>query len=276
MVEKNKGVTEKVVNVFMWLYSLFIVFIIGYMVYLSLRERPDILSNTFGKPESFTFMNYVEMFVNQGFHNYFFNSLIILVLSVLLLIFLSSMVAYGLGRYQFRFNRPLRVFFLLGMMFPVQLSIVPLFLLMQDLNLINSFASVILILGTAISMPVFMLTEFFAKLPDELYEAAVLDGAGEFRIFLQIMFPLARPVVFSVVVITSVQIWNQFFIPLIFLQAEQKKTLPLLVVKYTNHLFNNIDMALAASVLSVLPILIIFIIFSRRILDGFTSGGIKG
>ncbi len=276
MTNKRKGIIEKVVNKFMWLYSFIIIFIIGYMVYLSLRDRTDILSNTFGKPEGLSFSNYIKVFVNQSFHQYFFNSLIILIFSIILLVFLSSMVAYGLGRYKFKYNKALRVFFLLGMMFPVQLAIVPIFLLMQDLHLINSFVSVVLILGTAISMPVFMLTGFFAKLPDELYEAAVIDGAGEWKIFFKIMFPLARPVVFSVVIVTSVQIWNQFFIPLIFLQAEDKKTLPLLIVKYTNNLFNNIELALAASVLSVLPILIVFILFSRKILDGFTSGGIKG
>src|SRR5690606_15576895 len=144
------------------------------------------------------------------------------------------------------------------------------------MNLMDSYTSVILILGTAISMPVLMLTEFFSKLPHEIYEAAKMDGAGEFRIFFKIMFPMAKPVVFSVVIINAVNIWNQFFIPLIFLQSDQKKTVPLLVVKYTSQLFNNIDYALAASVLSTIPILIIFVIFSRKVLSGFMSGGVKG
>jgi Binding-protein-dependent transport system inner membrane component. len=121
-----------------------------------------------------------------------------------------------------------------------------------------------------------MLTNFFAKLPNELYEAAVLDGAGEWKIFTRIMFPLAKPVIFSVCIVSSVQIWNQFFIPLIFLQNEEKKTIPLLIVKYTNHLFNHLDMALTASVMSILPILIIFVFFSRQILEGFAGGGVKG
>ncbi|QKE76024.1 carbohydrate ABC transporter permease (plasmid) [Arthrobacter citreus] len=276
MIDKKKGIFANLVTVFMWIYSIVIVGIIGYLIYNSLRSRSDILSNTMGKPQELSLANYIELFVNDHFERYFLNSVIILILSVILLIFLSSMVAYGLGRYKFRFNKGLRVFFLLGMMFPVQLGIVPIFLFMQHLNLVDTFMSVILILGTAISMPVFMLTEFFAKLPDELYEAAVIDGAGEWRIFFEIMFPLAKPVVFSVCIVTAVQIWNQFFIPLIFLQSEEKKTVPLLVVKYTHQLFNNMDLALAASVMSTVPILILFIIFSKKILDGFASGGVKG
>ncbi|WML41485.1 carbohydrate ABC transporter permease [Neobacillus sp. OS1-2] len=276
MIDKKRGISANLVTIFMWIYSFVIVGIIGYLIYNSLRSRSDILSNTMGKPQGLSFENYLELFVKDHFENYFLNSVIILILSIFLLTFLSSMVAYGLGRYKFRLNKAMRVFFLLGMMFPVQLGIVPIFLLMQDLNLVNTYTSVVLILGTAISMPVFMLTDFFAKLPNELYEAAIIDGGGEWRIFLQIMFPLAKPVVFAVCIVTSVQIWNQFFIPLIFLQSEENKTIPLLVVKYTNQLFNNMDLALAASVMSTVPILILFVIFSKRILDGFASGGVKG
>jgi len=275
-MHKNKGFSEKIVNLLMWLYASFIIFVLVYMIYNSLREKSDILGNTLGKPKDLSLQNYIALFVNDHFEKYFFNSLLILIASILLLIFLSSMVAYGLGRYQFRFNKSLRVFFLLGMMFPIQLGIVPIFLLMQDMHLVNSYFSVILLLGTAISLPVFMLTNFFAGLPNELYEAAILDGAGEWKIFTRIMFPLAKPVIFSVCIVSSVQIWNQFFIPLIFLQSEEKKTIPLLIVKYTNHLFNNVDMALTASVMSIVPILIVFVIFSKQILEGFAGGGIKG
>ena len=121
-----------------------------------------------------------------------------------------------------------------------------------------------------------MLTDFFSKLPKEIYEAAVIDGAGEWTAFFKIMFPMATPVVFSVCITSSVQIWNQFFLPLIFLQKDEYKTLPLLVVKYTNKLINTMDLAMAASALSTIPILILFMIFSRRILDGVTSGAVKG
>ncbi|MGX7163057.1 carbohydrate ABC transporter permease [Enterococcus massiliensis] len=273
---KHKGVVEKIVNGVMWLASAFIIFILGYLLYNSFRNKANFMTNTIGLPKGFTIQNYIKLFVNDHFEKYFFNSLIILFFSVILLVLLSSFVAYGLGRYRFKGNRFLRVFFLVGMMFPVQLGIVPIFLLIKNVGLMDSYTSVILILGTAISMPVLMLTEFFSKLPDELYEAATLDGAGELKIFWKIMFPMARPVVFSVCIISSVNIWNQFFIPLIFLQTDTKKTVPLLVVKYTNNLFNNMDSALAASVLSTIPILIIFVIFSRKVLSGFMNGAVKG
>lgn len=273
---KHKGIVEKVINVIMWLAALFILFVLGYLIYNSLRDKSDVMTNTLGKPQGFSLQNYVRLFTNDHFERYFLNSVLILFLAVVLLVILSSFVAYGLGRYKFRGNKFLRVFFLIGMMFPVQLGIVPIFLLIKNAGLMDSYTSVILILGTAISMPVLMLTEFFSQLPDEIYEAATLDGAGEMKIFWRVMFPMAKPVVFSVCIINSVNIWNQFFIPLLFLQTDTRKTVPLLVVKYTSNLFSNMDAALAASVLSTIPILILFVIFSRKVLSGFMGGAVKG
>jgi raffinose/stachyose/melibiose transport system permease protein len=130
---------------------------------------------------------------------------------------------------------------------------------MKGLNLINTYTSVILICGSSISMPVFLLTNFYAGLPVEIYEAAILDGAGEFRTFLVIMFPLAAPVVFSMSILTSVNIWNQFFVPLVFIQSDAKKTIPLMIIKYTQKLLMTVDSALAVSILSTVPILILFV-----------------
>ncbi|MDT2848664.1 carbohydrate ABC transporter permease [Vagococcus carniphilus] len=275
-MDKNKGPLEKVINVIMWIASLSIIFVLGYLFYNSFRTKSDVMTNTLGKPAGFTAENYIRVFVNESFARYFMNSIIILFFAVVLLVFLSSFVAYGLGRYKFRGNKFLRIFFLIGMMFPVQLGIVPIFLMIKGVGLIDSYVSVILILGTAISMPVLMLTEFFSKLPNEIYEAATLDGAGELTIFFRIMFPMAQPVIFSVCLISSVSIWNQFFIPLVFLQSDAKKTVPQLVVKFTGNLFNNMDSALAASVLSTIPILLLFVFFSKKVLSGFMGGAVKG
>ncbi|MDT2830958.1 carbohydrate ABC transporter permease [Vagococcus carniphilus] len=275
-MDKNKGPLEKVINVIMWIASLSIIFVLGYLFYNSFRTKSDVMTNTLGKPTGFTAENYIRVFVNESFARYFMNSIIILFFAVVLLVFLSSFVAYGLGRYKFRGNKFLRIFFLIGMMFPVQLGIVPIFLMIKGVGLIDSYVSVILILGTAISMPVLMLTEFFSKLPNEIYEAATLDGAGELTIFFRIMFPMAQPVIFSVCLISSVSIWNQFFIPLVFLQSDAKKTVPQLVVKFTGNLFNNMDSALAASVLSTIPILLLFVFFSKKVLSGFMGGAVKG
>lgn len=260
----------------LWLYSSLTLFILLYMTYNSLRTKKDLLSNTFGLPEKLTFSTYHKLFAEAHFLRYFFNSALILIVSLLLVVFLSSMVAYGLGRFKFRFKNTLTLYFLIGLMFPIQLGIVPIFLLIRGMGLLDSYAAVILILSAGISMPVFLLTVFFAKLPKDIYESAKIDGASEWKTFYKVMFPLASPVVFSICIIMSVQIWNQFFIPLIFLQSEAKRTIPLIIMKFTSNLMYTMDLAMVASVVATIPILVIFYFFAQRVLDGVATGGVKG
>ena len=249
MMSRHQGKTAGLVKLFLWIYSSFTFFMLVYMMYHSLRPRQDILSNTFGKPEKLSLDNYIKLIVKDHFFRYFGNSVMILAVSLALLVFISSITAYGIARYRFKGRKFLRVYFLVGLMFPIQLGIVPVFQIMKNLNLINHPLSVILVSAANISMPVFMLTDFFAGLPREIYEASLIDGAGEWMTFRKIMFPMASPIVFSVCITVSVQIWNQFFLPLIFLQKDVAKTVPLLVVKYTGKLINTMDLAMAVSTL---------------------------
>ncbi|BBI34857.1 carbohydrate ABC transporter permease [Cohnella abietis] len=260
----------------LWFYSAFTLFVLGYMTYQAFRSKKELLSNTFGWPDVFNFANFKKLFVQADFLRYFFNSAWILVATLVIIILLSSMVAYGIGKFKFRFKNTVLLYFLIGLMFPVQLGIVPIFLLIRDVGLLNSQWGVIIVLASGLSMPVFLLTTFFEKLPNDLYESAKIDGAGEWTTFMRVMFPLASPVIFSICIIMSVQIWNQFFVPLIMLQSEAKKTLPLMIMKFTNNLMYNIDLAMVGSVMATVPILILFFLFSGKVLEGVASGGVKG
>lgn len=260
----------------LWTYSLLTLVALGYMTYQSFRPKKDLLSATFAWPKQLTFDNFHKLFVDAGFFTYLFNSFLILILALLIVVMLSTMVAYGIGKFNFKFKSGLLLYFLIGLMFPVQLGIVPIFLLIRDMGLLNTQLAVILVLASGLSMPVFLLTTFFAKLPHDLYESAKIDGAGEWRTFRSVMFPLASPVTFSICIIMSMQIWNQFFVPLIFLQSEKNRTIPLMIMKFTNNILHNIDLALAGSVMATIPLLILFFVFSGRIIEGVASGGVKG
>jgi len=275
-MDKHHGIVAGIIKAFLWVYCSFAVFILGYILYNSFRPKKDILTNTLGLPSGFTLDNYKKLLVDDKFLRFFLNSVIILVASLILIVIISSLTSYGIARYKFKLNKAVRIYFLIGLMFPSQLGIVPIFLLMSKLNLVDNLLSVIIISASGISMPVFMLSNFFAKLPEEIHEAAIIDGAGEWTTFYKIMFPMASPVVFAVCITVSVQIWNQFFLPLIFLTSEKYKTVPLIVMKYTKNLFITVDSAMAVSILSTVPILILFIIFSNRIIEGVTAGAVKG
>lgn len=276
VMSKHHGKTALIVKILLWFYAACTMFVLVYMTYQSLRPKREVLSKTFSLPETITLDNYVELFTDEHFLRYFGNSVFILVISLALLVALSSLTAYGIARYQFKGKSICRAFFLLGMMFPAQLGVVPIFQIMKTLGLVNSPFSVILVSAANISMPVFMLTNFFAGLPREIYEAAIIDGAGEFTAFRKVMFPMATPVIFAVCITNSVTIWNQFFLPLIFLQTDEVKTIPQLITKYTSNIINTMDMATASSALSTIPILILFFIFSKKILAGVTEGAVKG
>lgn len=257
-------------------YSLFTLFTILLLFYNSIRDKSDFLKNTMGIPKSFTLANYYNLFAGGKFHRYIFNSVLILALSLLLLIAVSSLTAYGLGRYRFKYKKGFLLYFLLGLMFPVQLGILPVFLIIKNLGLFNTYWSVILVLSAGISMPVLLLTTFFENLPAAIYESGKMDGASEWKIFCTIMFPMATPVIFSTCIIMSVSIWNQFFLPVIFLQNEEIKTIPLAIMKYSRKMLYSIDLALASSVVATVPILIVFFIFSKQILSSIIAGGVKG
>jgi raffinose/stachyose/melibiose transport system permease protein len=260
----------------LWTYSLLTLFVLVYMTYQSFRPKKDLLSATFAWPEHFGFGNFHKLFVDAGFFTYLLNSALILFGALLLVVILSTMVAYGIGKFHFRFKSGVLLYFLIGLMFPVQLGIVPIFLLIRDMGLMNNQLSVVLVLASGLSMPVFLLTTFFSKLPHDLYESAKIDGAGEWTTFLRVMFPLASPVTFSICIIMSMQIWNQFFVPLIFLQSESKKTIPLMIMKFTNNVIYNMDMAMVGSVMATVPLLILFFLFSGRVIEGVAAGGVKG
>ena len=162
------------------------------------------------------------------------------------------MAAYGIGRYNFLLRKHVLTYFLIGLMFPIQLSIVPLFLVMKTVNLLDTYWSVILICGISISLPILMLNNFFRELPNEIYESAKIEGASEFRIFLQIMFPLAMPVIASMMIISSLSVWNQFFLPMLFLQNDNHKTIPLALLRYRSNMM-NLDRSLAATTVAAFP-----------------------
>lgn len=261
--------------IILWVYSLFTLFNLFYIIYNSFRTKEDFISNTLGIPKSLGIENYIKLFVEDKFYLNLISSIIILVFTLLITIVLSTMVAYGIGRYEFRFKKIVRMFFLVGLMFPTQLGIIPIFIMVRNLGLINTYWGVILVQSSALSLPVLLLTIFFTQIPQSFYEAAKVDGASEFRIFFSIMLPLAKPVISSVSIIMSVQIWKQFFIPLIFLQEESLKTAPLAIMRYTGSILRSADLALASSVITAVPLLIVFFIFSKKILENITTGGIK-
>jgi len=247
------------------------------MVITAFKTTPEIFRNPFGLPASWDVDSFQDVWQRAKFGLYLRNSLLITGASALLLLATAAPAAYALARYSFRLRGVLFLFFLAGIMIPIRLGILPLYLLMRDLNLLDTpFALILTYTASGMPMSVFLLSVFFRNLPRELEDAARIDGCTETQTFWRIMLPLVRPGLATVVIVNVVPWWNDFFFPLLFIQTDTWKTIPLgMQIFFGQHL---VDWSLVFSgmVLASLPLLVIYLLMSRQFIAGLTAGAVKG
>lgn len=276
--EKIRGVfspTGIIVSALFFFYCLIALYLIPLLGINSFKTKTDLINNTLGFPKTFTLENYRIILLEDNFIRYFFNSIILSVSSLTSLLFVASLCAYGLSRYKFKGQNILRIYFLLGMMFPIQLGILPIFIMIRSMHLTNTFLGMVLIYTANMSLAVFIFSNFFRTLPNALYESALIEGAGEFTIFSRIMVPISKPVFATVGILNFVTIWNDFYMPLVFLTKKNIKTLPLGIYSYMNNFLANWHLVFAAVTLALIPVMIIFFAFSRFLISGLTAGAVK-
>ncbi|MEW5815718.1 MAG: carbohydrate ABC transporter permease [Spirochaetota bacterium] len=276
--EKLKGKNSYftiLMSVLVTMYCLIALFLIPTVVLSSFKSREELIKNIIGIPKVFTLENYYTVLFKDNFVRYFFNSILLTALSLVSLLFVASMTAYGLSRYNFKGKTFLQIFFLLGMMFPIQLGILPIFIIIRWLGLANNFLGMMLIYTANMSLPVFIFSKFFRTLPRALYESAVIDGANDFRIYAQIMIPLSKPVLATVGILNFVIIWNDFYLPLVFLTKKSVRTLTLAIYWYMNNFLANWHLVFAAVTVALIPVIAIFLLFSEQLIAGLTAGALR-
>jgi len=247
------------------------------MLLTAFKSTPEIFRNPFGLPESWSLDSFQDVWRRAKFGLYLRNSLLITGASALLLLATAAPAAYALARYTFRLRGLLFLFFLAGIMIPIRLGILPLYLLMRDLNLLDTpFSLILTYTASGMPMSVFLLSVFFRNLPRELEDAARIDGCTEAQTFWRIMLPLVRPGLATVVIVNVVPWWNDFFFPLLFIQSDTWKTIPLgMQIFFGQHLINW-SLVFSGMVLASLPLLIIYLLMSRQFIAGLTAGAVKG
>ncbi|MBP1993151.1 carbohydrate ABC transporter permease [Paenibacillus eucommiae] len=257
-------------------YALISLFPLVLMVISSLKPNIEIFTKPLSLPSKISYTSYETLFVKLNYANYIKNSIFVSGVTLLLLLVFSIMLSYYLARFKFKWSGLLFFYFLIGMMLPIKLGLVPLFLLIKDLNLVDSLWSIILIhIGTGMSMAVLILTGFFRTLPKELEEAGRIDGASNMGILMKILIPLMRPAIGTVVIINFIGVWNEFFFPMIFIQDEAKKTIPLGMLKLFGEFTTDWSVLFAGLTLSSLPMIIIFAFASKQFMEGLTAGAVK-
>lgn len=252
------------------LYPIFLMFL------SSFKTSAEIFKNPLGLPTSFSLDTYRTLLSKIPFDQYFINSVIVSVTSVGLVVLFCSLAAFYIARFKFSWNNAIFFLFLLGMMIPIKLGIVPLFILMRDLGLINSLWSLIFMnIATGTPITMLILTGFFKTMPMELEEAARMDGAGNLRVLWNVLLPLMRPALGTVIIVNFISAWNDFFFPLIFITEKEKMTIPVGMLSLFGEHSADWGSLFAGLTLASLPMMILFFVASKQFMEGLTAGALK-
>lgn len=245
----------------------------------SLKTRKAIFGDPVGLPldDAFTAKGYQSVLNNSDFPLFFSNSLTVTAVSLFLILFFGAMAAHALSEYRFRGNTLIGLYLILGIMVPIRLGTVALLNLIVDLGLANTLTALILVY-TAQGLPIaiFIFTEFLRAVSREIKDSARIDGLSEYRIFFEVVIPLVRPVIATVAVFSMIPIWNDLWFPLILSPGEETRTVTLGVQQFIGQYTVNWSAVLAALSVAILPVLIMYMIFSKQLIRGITSGAVKG
>jgi raffinose/stachyose/melibiose transport system permease protein len=257
-------------------YALVVLYPLLIMLLSSIKSTKELYTNPFSIPSTPLWSNYARAWKEANFAVYFKNSLWITLAATAVILLSASMASFVLGRIKFRLSPWVFALFVAGLVIPGRLAIIPLFLLVRDLHLLNTHTGLILIY-TAHAMPfsIFLLTTFFRQIPHELEEAAVVEGAGMFTVYWRIMLPLVRPALATVAIFEFLHIWNDFFFPLIFLRSEKLMTIPVGLSVFFGEYATDWASLFAALAISILPVIVMFIAMSKQFIAGLTAGAIK-
>lgn len=256
-------------------WTLIVVLPLLWVLLSSFKTTNEILASPFTLPAKWSFDNYVNAWNGAGIGSFFLNTIIVVGCALVIVMLLGSMCAYVLARFKFFGARAIYYLMLAGLTFPVFLAIVPLFSILKNIGLLNTLPGLILTyVAFALPFTVFFLYSFFQGLPDEIYEAAQVDGAGEWRTFFQVMLPMARPGMASVAIFNFLGLWNQFLLPIALNSDQSKYVLTQGMASFAAQAGYSIDFGalFAAVVITIVPVLIVYIFFQRQ-LQGSVSQG---
>jgi raffinose/stachyose/melibiose transport system permease protein len=227
-------------------------------------------------PSTFSLIGYETVLAQGDFLGYFQNSLIVTVVSIALVLLFGAMAAFALSEYRFRGNTLLGLYLALGIMIPIRLGTVAILQGMVAAGLVNTLTSLILVY-TAQGLPlaIFILSEFMRTVSDDLKNAGRIDGLSEYSIFFRLVLPLVRPAMATVAVFTMIPIWNDLWFPLILAPGESTKTVTLGAQMFIGQFVTNWNAVLSALSLAILPVMVLYVIFSRQLIRGITSGAVK-
>jgi raffinose/stachyose/melibiose transport system permease protein len=264
-------------HIVLWIWAFIALFPIVLILINSFKDRRAIFRAPYLPPtaETFSLDGYATVFERTNFPLYFANSLIVTLGALFLIVFTGAMAAYALAEYDFKGNTFMGLYLALGIMIPIRLGTVSILRLVVAMKLVDTLVALILVY-TAMGLPltIFILQQFMRQVPKEMKDAARVDGANEYRIFWLVL-PTVRPAVATVAVFTMIPIWNDLWFPLILAPGEKTKTVTLGAQVFLGQFVSDWNAVLSSLTLAMVPVLILYIIFSRQLIRGLTAGTVK-
>ncbi|MFP4975457.1 carbohydrate ABC transporter permease [Paenibacillus sp. CN-4] len=258
------------VGVVLVVYPLF------WMISSSFKSYDEIFGAVWNLPSKWLFSNYTTAWT-KGIGNYFMNSVIVTVSTIAGVVIISSLCAYGLSRFRFRYGKTLFLFVLGGMMLDPQVCLVPLYKLLQNLNIHNTYFALILpYIAFRLSIAVLLVRSYFLGIPKEIEESATIDGCSAFRTYRSIFLPMSLPILMTTIILTSYYAWNEFLFSIIFIDSDKYRTIPAGLMNFKDALSTDWGVLLAGLVISSLPLIILFIFMQKYFIQGMSDGSVKG
>ena len=269
----------KLPTILIYLFLIFMVVIylapVFWIGMTSLKTRPEIYKNPFGWPETLQWGNYKVAWETGKLGIAMLNSLFVCVITLALTMLIGSMAAFAIAR--MKLSGVAMVYILIGMMIPVHCVLIPLFVRFAKLGLSNNLWGLILpYLTFSLPTSVYIMTGFFRSIPNELLESACIDGCSIYKIFFEIALPLSRTGLFVTGLMTFIANWNELLLALVFISDGKKKTLPVALTKFVTPYQTNYDKMFPAIMIAIIPTIIVYTLFSNQIVDGLTTGAVKG
>ena len=261
------------------LLSLYTAYAAGPMLWvasMSLRTTSEIGADPYGLPWPAHWAKFRDAWVNSNYDAYFTNSLVVVLSAVAVVTLVGGMAAHCFARFRFPLRRVLYFLIFSTIIFPPQITVIGLFQILTEYGLFNSLVGLMLVY-VAIQLPItiYILESFFARIPSDLFDAARMDGYGEWEIFWRVSLPVALPAIATVIILNTILLWNEFLYAVVLITADDKRTLPLGILRFMGDQLEDVGMIATGLMIAIVPVVLIYAFFSERLIQGMTAGAVK-
>ncbi|WP_436837061.1 carbohydrate ABC transporter permease [Planococcus shixiaomingii] len=270
------GISKYTVLLGLLAFAVIILYPLFWMVISSLKSYDEIYNNVWGLPSVWHFENYATAW-SMGISSYFFNSVVVTLATIALVVLIGSMAAFTLSRYRSKWIDAALIFIIGGIMMNPQVALIPLFEILTWLDLINTrWALILTYVAFRLPLTIILIRAFFLSIPKELEESAIIDGCSEFGIYARIYLPLSIPIILTTVVLTAFFAWNEFLFATVFIDSEILKTIPSGLMNFKDALRTDWGVLLSGMVIASIPMVILLVILQKFLVRGLSEGSVKG